>query len=264
MTKKAKRSSSCGSVTTYYDLPILPAQTKLNIALVTDLHGCSYEHLVECLRTEAPDLILIAGDLMEDVELTDEWASGYAFLRTCAAIAPTYYSLGNHETIGSTRKDANYASDMINEARMRIGKTGVTLLHNESVLWNGIRICGLTSGLTKTENHPDIAVLAGFASLREFRILLCHHPEYYAPYIRPTGIELTVCGHAHGGQWRFFGRGLYAPGQGIFPKYTAGVIDNRCVISRGLGDHTRIPRFCNPRELVIIRCTNKTETKSSI
>lgn len=264
MTKKAKCRPPRGPVITYYDLPILPDKTQLNIALVTDLHGCPYENLVERLRAESPDLILIAGDLMEDSELADEWASGYAFLRTCAAIAPTYYSLGNHETLGSTRKDAKYALDMIDEIRPRITKTGVALLHNESALWNGIRICGLTSGLTKTENYPNEAVLAAFAAAEEFRILLCHHPEYYAPYIRSTNIELTVCGHAHGGQWRFFGRGLYAPGQGIFPKYTSGVIDGRCVISRGLGDHTRIPRFCNPRELVIIRCTNKTETKSSV
>ena len=133
------------------------------------------------------------------------------------------------------------------------------LLHNESVLANGIRICGLSSGLSKKENRPNEEALAEFASAKEFRILLCHHPEYYVPYIQKTNIDLTVCGHAHGGQWRFFKYGIYAPGQGFFPKYTAGVIDNRLVISRGAGDHTPIPRIANPRELVIVHCKKEKE-----
>jgi len=84
------------------------------------------------------------------------------------------------------------------------------------------------------------------------KILLSHHPEYYAQYIKATKIDLTVSGHAHGGQWRFFGQGIFAPGQGFFPKYTAGVHDDRLIISRGLGNPHPIPRFNNPPELVIV------------
>lgn len=241
-------------ITTYYDIPALPNGKPLTISLVADLHSCAHEKLLECVRSESPDMILLAGDLMEDDELTDEWSSAYAFLRSCSAIAPTYYTFGNHETVGAGKKNAQYIHGVPQDIRKRIEKTGVVFLHNESVLVDGIRICGLASGLTKKENRPSEVALSEFAQAKEFRILLCHHPEYYVPYIRPTGIELTVCGHAHGGQWRLFGRGVFAPGQGIFPKYTAGVIDNRCVISRGAGDHTRIPRIANPRELVIIRC----------
>lgn len=244
-------------VTTRYDLPAMPDGRARRLALIADLHACPHEKLVERLRAETPDMILLAGDIMEDDELTDEWSSGYAFLRECAAIAPTYYALGNHETVGSRKKGTTVLSE---ETRARIAKTGVTLLHNESVLADGIRICGLTSGLTKQENRPDEAVLAEFASAPEYRILLCHHPEYYEPYIRSTNIDLVVSGHAHGGQWRFFGQGVYAPGQGIFPKHTAGVTDSRLVITRGAGDHTRVPRIGNPRELVIIRTASKNES----
>ncbi|MBQ3816071.1 MAG: metallophosphoesterase, partial [Clostridia bacterium] len=56
-----------------------------------------------------------------------------------------------------------------------------------------------------------------------FHILLCHHPEYWEPLVHGRRIELTVSGHAHGGQWRIFGRGVYAPGQGLFPRYTSGL-----------------------------------------
>ncbi len=241
-------------VTTHYDLPVLPNGKPLKIGLVTDLHTCPHEKLVERLRAESPDVILLAGDIMEDKQLSDEKSSGYAFLRACAEIAPTYYSFGNHETVGSRLSNTQKPLEVSAEIRESISQAGVTLLHNESTVWNGIRICGLSSGLSKKENRPSEAALLEFASAKEFRILLCHHPEYYEPYIRSTDIELTVCGHAHGGQWRFFGRGVYAPGQGFFPKHTAGIVDGRCIISRGSGDHTRIPRIANPRELVIIRC----------
>lgn len=248
-------------VTTHYDFSILPNGKSLNIALITDLHSCPHENLVERLRAASPDIILLGGDIMEDRELTDEWSSGYAFLRSCAAIAPTYYTFGNHEMVGTRKNGKQCAHGVPVEMRTRIAKTGVTLLHNESVLADGIRICGLASGLSKKENRPDEAALAEFANAKEFRILLCHHPEYYEPYIRKTNIDLIVCGHAHGGQWCIFGRGVYAPGQGIFPKYTSGVIDNRCVISRGAGDHTPVPRIANPRELVMIHCKTKTENQ---
>ena len=250
-------------VTTHYNISISPDQKPLTLALVADLHGCPHQKLVERLRAASPDKILLAGDLMEDDELADKNSSGYAFLRACAEIAPTYYSLGNHETIGAGKKGMLTSVNVLERVRETVSQTGVVLLHNESVLADGIRICGLTSGLTKEENRPNEEALAEFANAPEFRILLCHHPEYYEPYIRNTNIELTVCGHAHGGQWRFFGHGIFAPGQGIFPKYTAGVIDGRCIISRGTGDHTPIPRVANPRELVIIHCEAKTEDQSS-
>ena len=124
-------------------------------------------------------------------------------------------------------------------------------------MYNGLRICGLSSGINGKENHPNKDALQEFAQAAEYRILLCHHPEYFMPYIKETNVELTVCGHAHGGHWRFLGRGVYAPGQGLFPKYTSGVLENRCVISRGLANHTRIPRICNPTELIIIEIEDK-------
>ena len=193
---------------------------------------------------------------MDDRDLRDPNARGYEFLRECAAIAPTYYSIGNHE-IACYHKGNPWRHPtplpIPEEARERIAKTGAILLENSCAAFTkGITVCALTSGINRAENKPDTKALSRFETLDGIRILLCHHPEYYVPYIQNTSIDLTVCGHAHGGHWRFFGRGVYAPGQGLFPKYTAGVLDEKCVISRGMGNHTRIPRICNTPELVMI------------
>ena len=114
-------------------------------------------------------------------------------------------------------------------------------------------VCALGSGLNGKINQPNEAAMRSFQELSNdgLKLLLCHHPEYI-PEVSALGMDLVVCGHAHGGQWRIFGRGVYAPGQGIFPKYTSGVHNKNCVISRGLGDHTSVPRIFNDNELVII------------
>ncbi|MBR2721308.1 MAG: metallophosphoesterase [Clostridia bacterium] len=239
-----------------------PRLPSMLIAVASDLHGCPHKDAVDALQQARPDLILIPGDLMEDKMLADPSSSGYAFLRECVSIAPTFYSLGNHE-IGCYHKGNPWRHPtpipLSDQAREEIARTGAVLLDNDEVTWNGVRICGLTSGINGKENKADAEVLARFAKGDAPRILLCHHPEYFYPDIAKTDIELTLCGHAHGGQWCFFGRGVYSPGQGIFPKYTAGVLDGRCVISRGLGNHTRIPRICNPCELLLISLNQKAQ-----
>ncbi len=259
-----KRRKKSVVVTRYF--PQTATQLRLKIAVAADLHGGDPEPVLSCLRDETPDLILIPGDLMEDTELREPDASGYRFLRECAGMAPTFYSFGNHE-IACYHKGNPWRHPVPvfpdGEIRCRIAETGAVLLDNDAVSLGSLHVCGLTSGINGKKNEPDEAALSRFAASDGFRILLCHHPEYYERWIRPTGIELTVCGHAHGGHWRFFGRGVYAPGQGLFPKYTAGMLDGgRCIISRGLGDHTGIPRIGNPRELVLICYGETSEPKS--
>lgn len=100
------------------------------------------------------------------------------------------------------------------------------------------------------KSKPDTAWLAEFAAVPGYHILLCHHPEYY-PCL-PEAIELVVSGHAHGGQWRVRNHGVYAPGQGLWPKWTRGVYDGRLIVSAGLSNTTFAPRINNPTEIVFI------------
>ncbi len=240
---------------THYHLSSPRADLRLKLAIASDLHNNPCDSAVESLRREIPDLILIPGDLMDDEQLLDLNSEGYRFLRACASIAPTFYSLGNHEVRCYHKGNPwRHPKPVLpsEEICQCIRQTGVTLLINDALEYNGLTVCGLNSGINGKTNRPDEAVLARFSKTPSPRILLCHHPEYFIPYIKQTDIELTVCGHAHGGQWRLFGRGVYSPGQGLFPKYTSGVLEDRCVISRGMGNHTRIPRICNAPELVVV------------
>lgn len=253
LIRKRKRTSHMRIQVTNYK--IQTNGIKCRLAVASDLHGMDHSYLLELLAAQKPDLILIPGDLTYDEALRDEQNKAYDFLEKAAKIAPTYYSLGNHE-IACYHKGNPWRHPtpipLTPEIKARIAKTGAVLLDNESVSVGELTVCGLTSGINGKRNEPNREVLDRFSKECGYRILLCHHPEYFMPYVRKTDIELTLCGHAHGGQWRWFGKGTYAPGQGIFPKYTSGVLENRCVISRGLGNHTMIPRIFNKPELVVI------------
>ena len=231
---------------------------RIYIALVSDLHGQDPSAVIEMLRRERPDYILCPGDIFERLDGRDTqiYRNGIRLLREAASIAPTIYCTGNHEDGG------------VHSHRIRTGKTviareyhksaiedikssGVIFLENSFVLRDGIVFGGLLSGIINEGSVPDLSFLGEFCAVDAPKVLLCHHPEYYEKYLKGFDIDLIVSGHAHGGQWRFFGRGVFAPGQGLLPKYTHGVHDGRFVVSTGLKVNA-IPRFFNPPEVVII------------
>ena len=211
------------------------------LALVTDLHNCRYQKLLRAIGTQKPDAIVIAGDLMGKKEKLQGRA--LEFLREAVKSYPVFYGLGNHE-------------HRLRENMHRvIRETGATLLVNEAVRFEELLIGGIRPDLPGqkeelTEEHR--AFVSRFARMTGYRVLLCHRPEWYFFGIRDFDIPVVLSGHAHGGQVRLFGHPVYSPGQGLFPKYAQGMHEGRLIVSRGLGNHTVVPRFFNAPELCIL------------
>lgn len=252
--------------TTRYRLTTRKPAVSFKAAVVADLHDRPYAHILPVLAAEKPDLILIPGDLTEqfsaepDAKPTAVSRPGLGLLAECAAMAPTFYSFGNHEigachgNIRRAKRSKRPMTFALSPAwRREIEATGAILLHEEWIVWKGLVIGGLGSGLLNPGWKPDLGWIEAYAKTPGYKLLLCHHPEYFDRYLRPYDIDLIVSGHAHGGQWRVFGRGIYAPDQHLFPKYTSGVHEDRLVISRGVVNSVRfIPRFFNPCEVVTV------------
>lgn len=244
---------------TYYTIQNSSFGKKLRFALVSDLHaGCPREVLGRLQRL-SPDYILMPGDILEQLDGSEDERNRIAFpvLAGCAAIAPTFYVCGNHED-GATHTKLTRKSRIGCGTRRyteknlkRIQNSGAIYLEDSYVIRDGIAFGGLASGLIHTDKKPKTDWLESFCQEPMPRVLLCHHPEYYRPYLASLPLDLVVSGHAHGGQWRFFDRGVFAPGQGLFPKYVRGLHDNRWIISTGLKT-SWIPRFFNPPELCVI------------
>ena len=242
----------------------------LRLAVVSDLHNREPLEVIMAVSKIHPDAICIAGDLIEALDGSMDGKNDYGFaaLRALCAIAPVFYAMGNHE-IGATHGHMRHkpkhkpGEDYITpENRARILASGATFLDNNHVEWKGIRIGGLNSGMLEHDGKPRVDDLKDFFASDGLKILICHHPEYYDRYLRDRDVDLVISGHAHGGQWRLFGRGVYAPDQGLFPKYTSGVHEDRLVISRGTSNTGGIiPRLFNPREVVCIKINEKEQKR---
>ena len=211
----------------------------LTLAVVADLHNGPYEDLLSTLHQT--DGILIVGDLLNRHRKGFDRAA--AFLRDAPECAPTFYALGNHE-----RGSGDWRA-----FRPQVLKSRVTLLDNAFVPFRGIILGALSS---PGYGRPASSFLRKMAARPGFKLLMCHHPELYESAVSPHSIDLTVSGHAHGGQVQLRGRGLYAPGQGLLPQMTHGFYDgSRLLVSRGMTNSTWAPRISNPCEMILLHLT---------
>ncbi len=227
----------------------IPIKRSVCAAFVADTHDIKYRKLLKEIEDRHVDLILMTGDIVYGHD--DVLRNGLNMLSDFVKTAPTFMSLGNHEG-GAVEKVRNHCNDV-----------GVCLLEDRYTNFEDMYIGGLTSGYIADssgikENHwrktpcPNLNFLDEFSKLEGYKLLLNHHPEYYPEYLADRSIDLILSGHAHGGQWRIFDHGIFAPGQGIFPKYTSGLYDNKLIVSRGLANNAFVPRLFNPCELIFI------------
>ena len=258
-------------ITTYL-IPPAKKGVSFRAAVAADLHGADGRRALKLLKKMNPDMILIPGDLSDrfckppEMMSMSEW-HGYRnamrFLREAAEIAPVYYALGNHEMggvhSGNPLYNKNFPPYRPLDASIReeVESFGVTILDDSYVRVGDLVIGGLTSGLTYPDMIPNLKFLDEFASLGGYKLLLCHHPEYNQRHLKERAVDLTIAGHAHGGQWRFFGIPVFSPGQGILPRYTNGLYHGRLLVSRGLANRAKIPRIFNPTQLIILTLAPK-------
>lgn len=242
----------------------------LRAACVADLHARPYKKVIEALKTIKPDVILLTGDILEISADYMEKRNQNAldFLREAVDIAPCYYCFGNHEIYYSHAKfGKSKTSDtaLLEKHIKKIKGFGVHIVNDAFESFSAeISIGGIVCGRDKDPSldvkTPDINFLDKYDNKDGFKILLCHYPHYYPEYLKQSSFDLILSGHAHGGQWRIFNRGIYAPHQGLFPKYTSGIHDGRLIISRGSVNNSRpIPRFFNPTEIPFIEIKPKKE-----
>lgn len=246
----------------------------LKLAVVADLHERPYDDIFQALLRIKPSLILLPGDTLErrdegymgfTKKEIDKWqntsfawksicwilkklgmnkkndyyaksSNGISFIKAVSRIAPVVMSVGNHEWYFT---DSDYKT---------FEECGVVLLDNSdrTIEINDKQM--LFGGLS---TRYDLKWLELFMKKKQDKILLCHHPEYCFRFFKSHNAQLIVSGHAHGGQIRLFGHGLFAPGQGLFPKYTKGLRENH-LISTGVANTAVLPRFGNPREICIV------------
>lgn len=231
------------------------------IAVVSDLHnaelGEDNKRLVSAIEKEKPDMIAITGDLVDSGRTDIGVAEN--LIRQLAMTAPCYYVTGNHEA---------WIGEQYQKLEKILLNEGVVILHDQSVSMTKndetIQIVGLDDpDFTDRDSSIQESMLERkleeMELTGEFCILLSHRPEVFNAYVAEN-IDLVLCGHAHGGQFRIPGvGGLVAPNQGLLPKYDAGEYSENnttMIVSRGIGNSVIPVRINNRPEIVVVelRC----------
>ena len=252
----------------------------LRLALVTDLHSMPYDDLLVLLQRERPDAILLAGDTLErheegesewdflsmeqwqflpemkspmvslmrvldrlvehkGIEAEEEEDLGLGFLRNIISLAPVFMSVGNHEWYFTAEDERFFAGH------------DITVLDNADVQ---VTIKGKKLRIGGLSTRYDLKWLKEYSQKDGVKILLCHHPEHYRYKIKGKmdTFDLVLSGHYHGGQWRIGNVGVYVPRTGMMVPNVRGQFGKQ-IISAGVSNTTRFPRWGNPRELVMIK-----------
>jgi len=240
------------------DTSLLAEKSQIKIVLISDLHstifGKDQTTLIELIKKEKPDLIVLSGDIVDDV--VPDLGAGL-LLSGIKDIAPIYYVTGNHE----------YWSGNVQNIRKWLQSYQVNILSDTYVPLNinnnEIILAGIEDPDKKLFETPDynqkIIMESTFRELDEkisYKILIAHRPENIETY-KKYSFNLVLSGHTHGGQVRipYIMNGLYARNQGLFPKYAGGLYqlnNTTLIISRGLSVNFWRPRIFDNPELVVI------------
>jgi predicted MPP superfamily phosphohydrolase len=258
--------------------------------VVSDLHdkrfGKENEKLLEEIRAEEPDLILIAGDILT-AHPHEKLKTAETFLTELSKIAPICYGNGNHEHRAKLYPETY--GDLAKDYADLLSRVGIAPLVNESTCLEqyGIRVWGSEidkhyyKRLTIPKMEPSYLMdLLGEPDPTEYNILLAHNPDYFQEYAAWKA-DLVLSGHVHGGIvripfyeknpeyrgekkngpcWRL--KGMLSPNVRFFPKYDGGRFEKNgttMLVSRGLGTHTIPFRFLNPGELIVLELTPGTD-----
>lgn len=243
----------------HYEIENPKSETPFRIALITDLHSCTYGgedqgDLIEAVRAQNPDVVLFGGDIFDSRKMPDE--NAVTALKALGAEFECYFISGNHE---GRHGKLDYYKEIVASCNIKIlDGTHIKTKDSAPDIY-GFDDTNAYVNLSEQLDHiREISENDDFEN--SFSVLLIHRPEHFEHY-SGLGFDLVLCGHAHGGQWRIPGilNGLYCPGEGIFPKYAGGLYEKNgtvMIVSRGLAKESNpVPRIFNRPELVIIDIT---------
>ena len=238
--------------------PNLPdAFEGFRIVVLSDIHAAVYgddnERLISKVREAEPDIIAITGDLIDkhrNLSAEAQLQIAGTLAEGLAGIAPVYFVTGNHD----------WNSGVLRQLISDLEERGVRVLRNRySQLFrdgDSIILAGTDDPNGAADMIKPAELVARIYETEDpgFIVMLEHRNNNLRLYNEP-GVDLVLCGHAHGGLIRLpFTDGLVGPQRDWFPTYTNGVYaigGTNMIVSRGIGNHTGVPRFLNNPQIVV-------------
>lgn len=226
------------------------------IVQLSDIHAAQFGEdngvLLDAVADANPNIIVITGDLISYFDSLDVISAvTVPLVRALGDIAPVYYVTGNHE----------WDSDYIRTLFKLLDQNGVTVLRNTWVRLTvgdqSIVLAGVDDpNGPKDQKTPETLLRELRAAEGDPFIVLLTHRNLNLERFAAMGIDLALCGHAHGGLIRLpFVGGLIGTSRELFPQYDGGVYTEggtKLLVSRGIGNGTGIPRFLNNPQIPVV------------
>ena len=183
---------------TRYTLTTDKLDAPLRVALIADSHlgitqtARNFPGEMEKLAAQQPDVLLIAGDFVDDDTPREDMLAACQALGRLELPYGVYFIYGNHD-LGYY----NYRNFSSQELVQALTDNGVTLLADETALVDGrFYLVGRKDRSFRV--RESAAALTASLDPALYTIMLDHQPTDYDAEAA-AGVDLVVSGHTHGG-----------------------------------------------------------------
>lgn len=217
----------------------------LKVVMVSDLHlgyhnrKAEWQRWVELINAENPDLILVAGDIIDGYVrplIEEDMASDFHDLK-----APVVACLGNHEYISGIKKSLDFYRS-----------AGITLLRDSTITVGDLVIAGRDD--RSNRRRKSIEQLLAGVDRSKYIILLDHQP-YNLEEAEQAGVDFQFSGHTHEGQVWPISMIVHAMYEKAWGQYQKG--NTRYYISSGIGIWGGKFRIGTRSEYIVATITHK-------
>lgn len=220
---------------------------RVRVVLLTDMHYGPYirsgsvRAWVDAALEANPELILLGGDIV-DFAAPRSLDPLLVELERLSAPLGTYAVWGNH--------DVRHFDDRLQAFEATLGSVGIRVLRNAGTL---VREDVYLAGIDDFRvGRPDLTAALADRPSNAACVLVSHNPDVL-PMV-PTSVDLTLCGHTHGGQIRLPGIGPLVTSSSYGRRFAAGWVSAPALgyVSRGLGVAQVPLRIDCPAELTVM------------
>ena len=234
-------------------LPVIGEE--LRIALISDVHmGLTFDEprlreQMDRLRAEKPDLLIIAGDLVDDRTSPAQMQAACAIVGSLETTYGTFFAYGNHDLANHGPKPP-YTKAELDQA---LTEHGICILDDQSHVVAGLTLIGRHDAafMRQAQRASLEQLLSGVD--RNMPILLIDHQPRERKAAAAAGVTLQLSGHTHAGQvWpmSWFAQ-LFAFAYGH--RVVNGM---HAIISSGMGNRGNVLRSGCTAEMVMIHLQN--------
>jgi uncharacterized protein len=224
---------------------------ELSIVAASDIHLGSIigrkkvQKMVEMINSQKPDIILFAGDILDQSDKKIFHDDTGSPLRSLIAPYGVYAITGNHEYFGGVENAVKY----IESLNIRMLRDSAILIDDKFILAG--REDRQRQSMTGKQRKPISAILAGMD--KDYPIILLDHQPFKLDEAVQNEVDLQVSGHTHHGQFwplNLFTNAIYELSWGFEKRGNTSFY-----VSNGYGTWGPPVRIGNRPEIVLIRLT---------